>query len=529
MVVTAHPLASDVGEQILRAGGSATDAAIAAQFALAVVCPRAGNLGGGGFWIHAPAGDKVRALDYREEAPSSASRDMYLTAEGDVHPTNSLEGPLAAGIPGSVDGLWTAYTLGSTLKDWERLVLPAAKIAAKGFKITQSEADRLNRYAEAFRRQNQFSFPFVKDGEWEAGDRLVQPQLALTLERLATQGASYFYDGNFAEELAAEVEERGGIWKAADLQAYQSVWREAITKEFAGRTVYSMPPPSSGGVAIAQMLTMLEPYNLQELAATDSVLYYHTLVEAMRRAYADRAEYLGDPDLVEVPLTQLLDADYLAEKWSDFNPERASISDPSKKRGTKDVYETTHTSVIDAAGNAVSVTTTLNGNYGSKVFSRVGGFFLNNEMDDFSAKPGVPNQFGLVGGEANAIAPGKRMLSSMTPTVIQRNGVNELVLGTPGGSTIITAVLQVFLNEAVHDMSVSASVEAPRIHHQWLPDEVLYERGKVSERVVNGLTQRGHALRDVTSLGRVKAVAKTGAALTGAGDSRNPDDDASGY
>ncbi len=529
MVVTAHPLASAVGEQVLRDGGNATDAAIAVQFALAVVCPRAGNLGGGGFWLHAPVDDQVRALDYREEAPGAAKRDMYLESTGEVHPTKSLEGALAAGIPGTVDGLWTAYTFGSKLKNWSALLAPAIKLAADGYRITATEAERLNSYQEDFKRQNDFDFPFVKDEPWQRGDMLVQPQLAHTLRQLSSEKAGYFYDGDFANSLAEELRQRGGIWQAEDLQNYQSVWREPIAVDFNGLTIYSMPPPSSGGVVLAQMLGMLRKYDLQAVAITDSVDYYHLLIEVMRRAYEDRAEYLGDPDMVQIPLERLLDSSYLASKWADYDPQRATVSDPSKKAGLRDVYETTHTSIIDRFGNAVAVTTTLNGNFGSKVWSRVGGFFLNNEMDDFSAKPGVPNQFGLVGGEANAIAPGKRMLSSMTPTVVQQEGINKLVLGSPGGSTIITAVLQVLLNAVVHDMDIAEAVAAPRVHHQWLPDEVLYERGRMSERVLEGLRERGHTLRAVTNIGRVKAVENTSTGLTGAGDARNPDDDASGW
>lgn len=529
MVVSAHPLASQVGEQVLKGGGNATDATIAVQFALAVVCPRAGNLGGGGFWIYAPANDKVRALDYREKAPSGASRDMYLTPDGDVHPTKSLEGPLAAGIPGQVDGLWLAYTLGSKRKDWKSLLQPAIKLAREGYRISETEADRLNSYKDAFKRQNTFEFPFVKDSPWEKGDLLQQKQLALTLEGIAEEGPGYFYDSSFAEALAKEVSARGGIWTKADLSDYQSTWREPITYEYNGHTVHSMPPPSSGGVVLSQMLGMLKNQDLQAFAKTDKVAYLHILIEAMRRAYQDRATYLGDPDEVEIPVDSLLSDEYLANKWSTFSPDSATPSGTMLKAPAKEVYETTHTSVIDTEGNACSVTTTLNGNFGSKVWSKTGGFFLNNEMDDFSSKPGVPNQFGLVGGEANAIAPGKRMLSSMTPTIVQTNGKTDLVLGSPGGSTIITAVLQVLLNDEVHDLALPAAVAKPRIHHQWLPDEVIYEEGAISPAEQQALEGKGHNFRKVSSIGRVKAIKVEGTKLIGVGDPRNPDDDASGY
>lgn len=525
MVVSAHPLASAVGEQIMREGGNATDAAIATQFALAVVCPRAGNLGGGGFWVHAPAGDVVRAIDYREEAPAAATRDMYLDEDGEVIEGASTLGPLASGIPGTVDGLWTAYSFGSELQDWARLVRPAARLAREGFRISAPEAERLNRYDFI----NAEGSPYDRDA-WSRGDRLVQTRLAATLDSIAELGPKYFYDGPFAARLAEEVRAAGGIWTAQDLSDYQSVWREPIATQFLGQTVYSMPPPSSGGVALAQMLTMLEPYDLHDMIAADSAEYYHLLIEVMRRAYEDRAEYLGDPDLVYVPVDSLLDPTYLALKMSSYDPTAATPSGRSVRAPGKETYETTHTSVIDDEGNAVSVTTTLNGNYGSKFWSREGGFFLNNEMDDFSSKPGVPNMFGLVGGEANAIAPGKRMLSSMTPTVVQRDGRNVLVLGTPGGSTIITAVLQTLLNATVHGQSLPDAVEQPRLHHQWLPDEVVYERGGFSEELLARLRALGHELRAAETLGRVKAVARDeDGGLTGVGDARNPDDDASGF
>ena len=529
MVVSAHPLASAAGEQVLKSGGNATDATIAVQFVLAVVCPRAGNLGGGGFWMYAPAGDQVQALDYREEAPSGATRDMYLTPDGNVHPTKSLEGPLAAGIPGQVDGLWMAYTLGSKQKNWKSLLQPAILLAENGFRISQTEATRLNRFQEAFRRQNDFVFPFVKDSPWKEGDMLQQKQLAKTLRGIAEEGPGYFYDGIFAEALAKEVQERGGIWTAEDLNNYQGVWRRSISYDFQGHTIYSMPPPSSGGVVLSQMLGMLKGQDLQSIASTDSVAYLHILIEAMRRAYQDRATYLGDPDEVNMPIDSILSDEYLASKWSTYSPEKATPSGTMLKVQGKETYETTHTSVLDEEGNAISVTTTLNGNFGCKVWSKTGGFFLNNEMDDFSSKPGTPNQFGLVGGEANSIAPGKRMLSSMTPTVVKSNGKTELVLGSPGGSTIITAVLQVMLNDLVLGETLPNSVARPRIHHQWLPDEVIYEAGAFSPEVKKGLEAKGHTFRQVKSIGRVKALTVEGTKIIGVGDARNPDDDASGF
>ena len=533
MVVSAHDLASAAGLEILRAGGNATDAAIATQFALAVVCPRAGNLGGGGFLLIAPPDDQVRAIDYRERAPAAASRDMYLDADGEVHPTRSLKSPTAAGIPGTVDGLWKAYTFDSRLKDWRRLLQPAIRLAREGYKISEEEAARLNRYMPEFREVNNFEdgFPFYRpEGEdWAPGQRLVQPQLANTLDAIATSGPGYFYSGGFAERLSSEVRGRGGIWTAQDLQDYGSTFRDVVSFDYGGYTFHSMPPPSSGGVALAQMAGMLAPYDLAELLTRDTVAYYHLLIESMRRAYEDRAEYLGDPDYVDVPVDRLTAKPYLAAKWSSFRADSATDSGVALQARGKDVYETTHTSVVDAYGGAVSVTTTLNGNFGSKTYSRVGGFFLNNEMDDFSAKPGVPNQFGLVGGEANAIAPGKRMLSSMTPTIVSREGVPVLVIGSPGGSTIITAVWQVALNHLVHGRPLYEAVNAPRIHHQWLPDVVVMEAGAVSPRVKAQLEAMGHEFRVASSIGRVKAVGRSGGVLLGVGDERSADDSARGY
>ena len=534
MIVSAHPLATAAGTEILRAGGNATDAAIAVQFALAVVVPRAGNLGGGGFWVHAPASDKVRTLDYREEAPAAATRDMYLDESGDPVEGASTKGALAAGIPGTVDGMWTAYTFGSKLRDWSALLQPAIRLASSGFRVSAEEARRLNLYQDDFGRYATRS-PFYKagtangDAAWKRGDLLQQPRLAATLSAIADEGPGYFYEGDFARRLAEEVSTRGGIWTAADLSGYQSVWREPIEIDYAGLDIYSMPPPSSGGIVLAQMLGLLDGYDLNSIAQTDSAAYFHLLIEAMRRAYEDRAEYLGDPDLVDIPVDSLLSTPYLLSKWETFSPDTATRSGLSLKPGTKEVYETTHTSVVDGEGNAVSVTTTLNGNYGSKVWSEVGGFFLNNEMDDFSMKPGVPNMFGLVGGDANAIAPGKRMLSSMTPVVAKRGEETVVVVGSPGGSTIITAVMQVLLNLEVHRLSPTRAVAKPRIHHQWLPDEVLYEPGAMSPAVRQALEAKGHTFRQVETLGRVKLVARPEVGektYIGVGDERSPDDSA---
>jgi gamma-glutamyltranspeptidase / glutathione hydrolase len=530
-VVSPHPLATRVGLEVLQAGGNAIDAAVAVQFALAVVYPRAGNLGGGGFMLIRTADGQAAALDYREKAPRAANRDMYLDAEGQVVAGLSVEGHLAAGVPGTPAGLAAAHARYGRLQDWGRLLQPAIELAERGFPISEAEAERLNGFQDAFRRHNPTPNPFMRD-TFPARHVLVQKELAQTLRRIKKHGRDGFYQGPVAEAIAAECRRANGIITIEDLAAYEPAWREPIRTAYKGHHVISMPPPSSGGIALAQMLQMVEPYPLSSYGFHSS-RSAHLMAEASRRAYADRAEHLGDSDFYAVPRDSLLSAHYLRQRMANFDPLRATVSDSilaGAFRLLQESFETTHTSIVDAEGNAVSVTTTLNSNYGCKVWVDGAGFFLNNEMDDFSVKPGVPNQFGLVGAEANSILPEKRMLSSMTPTIVEKDGELFMVLGAPGGSTIITAVFQVFLNVVEFGMSLDDAVQAGRFHHQWLPDQILVERGAFPDSTRQALEALGHRFNEVGRMAVVKAIHRLpDGRLHAVGDFRNPDDDAGGF
>ncbi|MEL7159770.1 MAG: gamma-glutamyltransferase [Bacteroidota bacterium] len=523
-----HPLATEVGLNVLKNGGNAIDAAVAVKLAMAVVYPRAGNLGGGGFLVYRDKDGNSDALDYRERAPAAADRDMYLDENGDVVQGLSTRGHLAVGVPGAVAGMVAMHEKYGT-KPWAELVQPAVKLAAKGYRLSQTEVDRLKRYHTDFLEFNE-STPF-SDSTVVEGTLIKQPDLAATLTRIRDQGFDGFYRGKTADLFVAEMESGGGLITHEDLAGYEATWRAPITKDYKNYRLISMPPSSSGGVALAQMVEMLEPYPLDKYGfqSTRSV---HLTVEAMRRAYADRAEYLGDTDFYPVPVYSLLDDTYLAGRMADFRPDSAGKSDviDAGLDEMKESFETTHISIVDSLGNAVSITTTLNGNFGSKVMVDGAGFFLNNEMDDFSAKPGVPNMFGLVGKEANAIQPGKRMLSSMTPTLVEQDGELFLVLGAPGGSTIITAVLQTFLNVTEYGMPLAEAVEAPRFHHQWRPDRILYEADALGGGVKDSLAAMGHAFLERKYMAVIKAVQRlSDGSLVAAADPRNPDDDVAGY
>lgn len=529
MVVAPHPLASAVGVDILRKGGNAVDAAVAVQFAMAVVYPRAGNLGGGGFMVIRHKDGQADALDYREKAPMAAHRDMYLDSLGNVVPRLSQDGHLAAGVPGTVAGLVEAHRKYGRL-ELKALIDPAIELAKKGFAISDGEAARLNSFQEAFKKHNTGPNAFIK-ANWKAGDRLVQKELASVLIRIRNQGEPGFYEGKTADLIVQEMRRGNGIVSHEDLKSYRAQWRTPVRGRYKNYQVISMPPSSSGGVALLQMLKMAEPHGLGKYGF-QSPEAVHIMAEAMRRAYADRAEYLGDSDFYRVPVDSLLEAGYLNQRMADF---RLDKSTPSASVGAgkfqlaKETFETEHTSIVDAEGNAVSVTTTLNSNYGCKVVVGGGGFFLNNEMDDFSVKPGVPNQFGLVGNEANAIQPGKRMLSSMTPTIVEKDGKLFMVLGAPGGSTIITAVFQVLLNVVEFNLDLESAVNAGRFHHQWLPDQILVEEDALSPEVRMALEEKGHQLQPVKYMAVIKAIQRLpNGKLIGVGDIRNPDDDAEG-
>ena len=529
-VATAHPLSSEVGKEILQRGGNAIDAAVASQFALAVVYPRAGNLGGGGFMIIRLKDGTAAALDYRETAPAAADADMYLDENGDPIDSLSRSGHWAVGVPGTVAGLERAHQKYGRLP-WAEVVQPSIDLARRGFRLSATEAERFNRYYEDFKHYNPIPNAFTQTSNWQAGDLFKQPDLARTLKRIRNHGSAGFYSGKTADLLVAEMQRGGGLITLDDLKAYQAKWRDPIRSEYQDYQIIGMPPPSSGGVAIAQLLRISDNYPLADYGFhTPQTI--HLMSEIERRVYADRAQYLGDRDFYPVPLDTLLDENYLRGRMKSFNPKRASTSD-SIAAGIfllPESFETTHTSIVDAERNAVSVTTTLNLNFGSKVLVAGGGFFLNDEMDDFSAKPGVPNYFGLVGAEANAIAPGKRMLSSMSPTIIEREGELFMVIGAPGGSTIITAVYQVFLNVATFGMPVDRAVAAGRFHHQWLPDQIRSEADVFPDSTLQTLRSMGHEVEQRGRMAVIKAIQiLPDGTIHAAADPRNPDDDVAGY
>ncbi|MFK8006781.1 MAG: gamma-glutamyltransferase [Saprospiraceae bacterium] len=532
MVVSAHPLASKVGMDILKKGGNAIDAAIAVQFALGVTYPVAGNIGGGGFMVIRMNDGTTAALDYREKAPLAAHRDMYLDSLGNVIPRLSVDGHLAVGVPGTVDGMVKAFEKYSQLKNWKQLVKPSWDLAKDGILLTNREANGLNRNKEKFEKFNTATPVFVKaNGEWTKGEKLVQSDLARTYELIHNKGRAGFYEGEVADELVAEMKAGGGIITLEDLKKYEAQWRSPIISNYKNYEIISMAPPSSGGIALTQMLGMVENYPIKDWGF-HSPQTVHVMAEAERRAFADRAKHLGDPDFYEVPVKALLDKNYLKDRMISFNPNAATPSD-SIRAGllTKESDQTTHFSIIDAEGNAVSVTTTLNTGYGSKVVVNGAGFFLNNEMDDLSAKVGVPNFYGLVGEEANAIEPEKRMLSSMTPTIATKDGTLNMVIGTPGGSTIITSVFQVFLNVSEFGMGMSEAVNAPRFHHQWLPDQIFTEKDAFPAETVLALEKLGHkvGVRGSGKIGRFEGIlVMPDGKLEGGADIRG-DDSAAGY
>lgn len=529
MVVTAHPLASQAASKILREGGNAVDAAITAQFALAVVYPRAGNIGGGGFMLWRDSTGQTNSLDFREKAPMAAHRTMYQDESGEVQHDKSLKGFLASGIPGTVAGMQAAFNKYSSLKDWSQLLQPAIDLAENGFIIDSTEASRLNRYREDLLEYNEdTNCPLLRKGDWKEGHILIQRELAQTLRRIQSEGAKDFYEGETAHYLASYVQSNGGLITLEDLKSYEAIWRSPIQVNYKNCKMISMPPPSSGGIALGQLLKSMEILGVNGESLFDSVLA-RKIIEAERRVYADRAEYLGDVDFVEVPIEKLLDSAYLKSRMANIDLEKptpsASVVSDSFPI-SKESYQTTHTSIVDSFGNAVSLTTTLNSNYGSKVWVPGAGFILNNEMDDFSAKPGIPNQFGLVGSEANAIAAEKRMLSSMTPTIFEKNGELYLVLGSPGGSRIITSVFQVFLWLEEMGYPLDRAIAQGRYHHQWLPEKIYVEEERLPLEFLQSLRKSGYELDTTLSyIGLVKAVHRDSTGrLMGSGDPRSRDD-----
>jgi gamma-glutamyltranspeptidase/glutathione hydrolase len=508
MVVTAHPIASKVGLEILKSGGNAVDAAVAVQFALAVVYPNAGNIGGGGFLVYRSSKGEIASLDFREKAPQGANRNMYLDSAGQAISDKSLFGHLAPGVPGSVDGMVKAHQKYGKLS-WAKLLQPAIDLAQNGFALTENQAREMNLNQAEFIKYNAGKEYFISEN-WKTGDLVKQEDLAKTLTLIRDKGRDGFYSGEVAALIEAEMKAGNGLISATDLKNYNAVWRKPVTGNYKGFKIITMPAPSSGGIALIQLLKSVEPYPLKRWGFnSDSTV--QLIVEAERRVYADRATHIGDPDFYNVPQDQLTGNSYSVSRMKDFNWNQATLSSDVKagQLKPKESEETTHFSIVDDQGNAVSVTTTLNGSYGSKVIVKGAGFLLNNEMDDFSVKPGTPNMYGLVGGEANSIAPNKRMLSSMTPTILEKNGDLFMVVGTPGGSTIITSVFQTILNVVEFDKSMQAAVNAKKFHHQWLPDEVYVEKESLDSLTKAHLQLKGYKIIERGPIGRVDAILKT--------------------
>jgi gamma-glutamyltranspeptidase/glutathione hydrolase len=523
MVVCAYPDAAKVGVGILKKGGNAVDAAVAVQFALAVVHPQAGNLGGGGFMVFRSGKGEANTLDFREKAPALATTNMYLDAAGNVIPDMSLATHQASGVPGSVDGMVEAHKKYGKLK-WAQLVQPAINLAQNGFRMTARLASDINRTQAVFIKSNPGKNYLIKAEQWKEGDILIQADLAKTLKLIRDNGRAGFYAGKTADAIVAEMKTGNGLISKTDLANYHAVWRKAIKATYKQYTIFTMPPPSSGGIALVQLLKSVESYPLHRFGYnTDSTV--RVMVEAERRVYADRSKYLGDPDFYKVPVDSLLRPAYIKTRMNSFSWDAATPSS-SIQPGSFTGYEsdqTTHYSIVDKEGNAVSITTTLNGTFGSKIFVDGAGFLLNNEMDDFSSKPGVPNMYGLIGGKANAIQPNKRMLSSMTPTIVAKGGKLFMVVGTPGGSTIITSVYQTILNVIEFNMSMQDAVTAKRFHSQWMPDKVDTERDAIAPATIIKLTQKGYKINPGGNIGRVDAILKTKDGYQGGADPRGDD------
>lgn len=506
MVVSAREEASKIGVEIMKKGGNAFDAMVATELALAVAYPFAGNIGGGGFMVYRKANGEIGSLDYREKAPLAATKDMFLDEKGNVIKGKSTESPLAIGVPGTIAGVFAVHEkLGSL--PIEEILKPVIALAEKGVIVTKKQEDRLAAYRDKIIKVNGNKTLFAT--AFKENDVIQYPALATTLKRISKNGRDEFYKGETAKILVKYLQEKGAIITLEDLAKYEAKWRTPLTFDYKDLKVISMPPPSSGGICLAEIFKMIEPYDLAKMGhnSTEAI---QVIVEAERRAYADRSYYLGDPDFVKIPLKALMNDDYLKQRMSNFSFEKANLSSEIKegKVTYNESTETTHYSIVDQFGNAVSSTTTLNDGYGSKYYCDELGFFLNNEMDDFSAKPGEPNMFGLVGNEANSIAPQKRMLSSMTPTIVEKNGKLFMVVGSPGGSTIITSVLQTILNVYEYSLSMQEAVNAPRFHHQWLPDLITFEPNTFDTKTFETLKSKGYLINEKTTpvIGKVDAI-----------------------
>lgn len=525
-VVSAHALASETGVNILKQGGNAVDAAIATQLALAVVYPGAGNIGGGGFMVIHLKNDKNISIDFRETAPAAASRDMYLDANGNAQMHLSQDGYLSVGIPGSVAGIFAAMKYAKL--PFKKLIQPAIDLAENGFSISKAQAASFNETKNDFIKYNSTVPVFVKNIPWEAGDKLVQKDLAKTLQLIRDNGASGFYEGENAKLIVEEMKKGHGIISEDDLKNYSAKTREPMTVNYKGYTIVTMPLPSSGGIILEQCLKMSSYKNLSDMKF-ETPQSVQLMAEAERRSFADRAKYLGDADFVKVPVKTLVSDAYLKKRMEDYEPGKAGNSKDIKEGMIdKEKEETTHFNVLDKDGNAVSVTTTLNGGYGSRTVVAGAGFLLNDEMDDFSVKPGVANMYGAVGTEANAIAPGKRMLSSMTPTIVLKNNKPFLVVGTPGGTTIPTSVYQTIVDIIDFKMNPRDAVDKPKFHQQWLPDVIYVEQG-FNENVIEALKEMGYTISMREAIGRTEVImVQPNGSLIAVGDKRG-DDAAAGY
>lgn len=506
MVVSAREEASKIGVAIIKKGGNAFDAMVATELALAVAYPFAGNIGGGGFMVYRKANGETGSLDYREKAPLSATKNMFLDKDGKVIPDKSTDSPLAIGVPGTIAGVFAVHEKMGSLPMSE-IMKPVIELAEKGVIVTKKQEKSLNEYRESIIKANGKNTKFAT--VFKENDTIKYPALAETLKRIAQNGKEEFYKGQTAEKLVHYFEKIGAIITKEDLAQYEAKWRKTIEFGYKDLKIISMAPPSSGGICLAQIMKMIAPFDLATMGH-NSPNAIQVIVEAERRAYADRSFFLGDPDFTKIPLKELMDDQYLRDRMSNFDFNKATLSS-TVKEGTISINEsteTTHYSIVDSFGNAVSATTTINAGYGSKYYCEELGFFLNNEMDDFSAKPGEPNMFGLIGNEANSIAPQKRMLSSMTPTIVEKNGKLFMVVGSPGGSTIITSVLQTILNVYEFNLSMQEAVNAPRFHHQWLPDLITFEPKAFDTKTLETLKSKSYLVNEKTTpiIGKVDAV-----------------------